>query len=95
MKIDKINPINPSQSNSNKQSKNIKSVEGQGKDKINISDNSKTHTLHKQVLEAVKRAPDIRVDKIEEAKKTLAALKTNPDPILKDVSIKLLKEFGL
>ena len=70
MTIDRINSVNKI-ANNNSQKEVAKIVNNKVSDSINISKNAKEIAEIKKAIETVKNSPDIRMDKVEAAKKNL------------------------
>ena len=95
MDINKINAINATQQTGGvKRTNKPTEVTPEQKDSVSFSDQSKTKVLFNKAMEIVNNAPDVRVDKVEEARNLLESYKNPSDSILQEVSQKILREFG-
>lgn len=64
-----------------------------GKDSVELSEEGKAQALYNKAFDVIQQAPDIRMDKVEEAKKLLESFKEPSEEILEEVSQRLLREF--
>lgn len=97
MNIDKIGPIKGIDPTN--ESKKVNSISQEkdsvGKDSVHFSSEGKTQALYKKAIEIIKNTPDVRMEKIKEAKQLLESLKNPSDEVLEEVSKKILNDFGI
>lgn len=96
MEINKINSPNAIQSTQN--AKKVNSIAQDAvseKDSVNFSEEGKTQALYINAMRVIKETPDIRMDKVEEARKLLESFKNPSNDILEDVAKKILSDFGV
>lgn len=96
MEINKINSTNAISSTQNEKRVNAIAQDAvAGKDSVDFSKEGKTQALYTKAMQVIKETPDIRMDKVEEARKLLASFKNPSDAMLEDISKKILRDFGL
>ncbi len=94
MTIDRLGPIDPA-SQFNNASKGSKAVRKETSDTISVSSEAKAMGEIYQVAENVKKAPDIRMDRVEEAKRKLQDPAYLNDKVIEAVANKVMELFDL
>ena len=94
MTIDKLGSINPIQ-NYNKSGKTGKAAQKPEHDSINVSSEARAMGEVFQVAEAVREAPDIRMDRVEEVRAKLNDPDYINDSVINSVADKIMDMFNI
>ena len=94
MTIDKLGSINPIQ-NYNKSEKTEKAAPKAERDSISVSSEARAMGEVFQVAEAVREAPDIRMDRVEEVRAKLNDPDYINDSVINSVADKILDMFNI
>jgi negative regulator of flagellin synthesis FlgM len=94
MTVERIGPPDPA-SNVQKPEKTSR-VRAKGDlDAINVSEEAKSKSEILKAAEAAKLAPDVRIDKVEEAKRKLQDPSYMSQEVIEAVADEVLKSFGI
>jgi len=94
MTIDRLGPIDPA-SQFNSANKGSKAVRKETSDTISLSSQAKAMGEIYQAAENVKKAPDIRMDRVEEVKRKLQDPAYLNDKVIEAVADKVMELFDL
>jgi len=94
MTIDRLGPVDPV-SKYNKTGKPAKTSRTVKSDVVQVSEEALKSAALQQTAEAVRSAPDIRMDRVEEVKEKLKDPNYINDKIVEAVADRLLDVFGI
>ena len=94
MTIDRLGPVDPV-SKFNKSSRTEKAAPKDKSDAVSVSDEARNMSEMYKASEAVKAAPDVRMDRVEEVKLKLQNPNYIDDTVLNSVAEGIMKSFGL
>lgn len=94
MTIDRLGPIDPA-AQFNKANKGSKPVKKDNADSISVSSQAKEMGEIFQATENIRKSPDIRMDKVEEAKRKLQDPTYIDQKVVESVADKVMELFGL
>ena len=73
----------------------VKTDDSANMDKVNLADEAKRMADIQRTIDMVKNSPDVRLDKIEEAKKLIESGEFANKNIIDQVADKILKNMGI
>lgn len=94
MTIERLGPVDPV-SKLNKTENSSKIVKKEKADSINFSDEARNMGEIYKATENVKKAPDVRMDRVEEVKRKLEDPSYINDKVVESVADKVMDVFGL
>lgn len=94
MTIDRLGPIDPA-SQFNKANTGTRAVRKDTSDTVSLSSQAKAMGEIYQATQDVKKAPDVRMDKVEEAKRKLQDPSYLNDKVIAAVADKVMELFDL
>ena len=94
MTIDKLGSVNPVQ-NFNKTEKTVKSSYKTEKDSISVSSEARAMGEIYKAAETVKQAPDIRMDRVEEARRKINDPSYINEAVINTVADKIIDVFEI
>jgi negative regulator of flagellin synthesis FlgM len=94
MTVERIGPLDPA--SNVKKSERPSRAKAKGEiDSINVSEEAKSKSEVFMAAEAAKTAPDVRLDKVEEAKRKLQDPTYPSEEVIEAVADGVLKSFGI
>jgi negative regulator of flagellin synthesis FlgM len=94
MTVERIGPLDPT-SNVKKSEKPSRIKTKSDVDSINVSQEARSRAEVLKATEAVRTAPDIRMDRVEEMKRKLQDPSYPSEEIIEKVAEDILKSFGI
>jgi len=94
MTVERIGPLDPPQ-NSKKTNKPARPTAKSDVDSINVSQEARKLAAASKAQESMKAAPDVRVDKVEEAKRKLQDPSYPSQEVIEKTAEGVLKTFGI
>ena len=94
MTVERIGPLDPT-SNVKKTEKPAKAKTKSDVDSINVSQEARSKAEVFKALETARTAPDVRVDKVAEAKRKLQDPSYPSQEVIEKAADEILKSFGV
>ena len=94
MTIERIGPLDPA-SNLQKSEKPARLKAKGDVDSINVSEEARSKSEVFKAMEAAKSAPDVRIDRVQEAKRKLQDPSYPSQEVIEKVADGILKAFGI
>ena len=94
MTVERIGPLDPA-SNLKKSEKPARLKAKGDVDSINVSEEARSKSEVFKAMEAAKSAPDVRIDRVQEAKRKLQDPSYPSQEVIEKVADGILKDFGI